>query len=96
MMTPLDYLKANLRIDGDAEDAHLRTLLDVAEERIVLDTHRTREELALADGSYPTPLTHAIIILAGHLYDEPGVMTQGGKEMPYNISYLIAPYRRLS
>lgn len=96
MMSPLAMLKANLRVDGDTEDSHLQALLEVAEERVIAETRRSREELMLEDGTYPAPLMHAIILLAGHFYDEPGIITTGSREMPYSYTYLISPYRKLS
>lgn len=50
----------------------------------------------VAAGSVPLPIRHAILMLAAHWYQNRETAAAGGAaELPYAVSALIAPYRRV-
>lgn len=92
----LEKIKRNSRIDGDEEDEFLATIGDVAEEMVSNMIHRTWYEVEADYGRTPAPLVHAVLMLVDHLYTNrsasgPVVLTT----VPYGVSDLIRPYKRL-
>lgn len=98
MMT-LQLLKQHVRADDFADDDdYLTHLLAAATEHVTQATNRTSEELkALGGGDYPMSLQQAILLLAGHWYNQrEAVGTAQMAEVPYTLQALIKPYRRLA
>ncbi len=91
----LDRLKAQIRVDYDSEDEKLLDLLKSAEAFAVRITeHSSRELKDLHDGEdYPEPVKQAIIMLAGHWFENPTAMTSASqKENIFGFRALLAPY----
>lgn len=93
----LKQLKEHVRVDYPDEDVRLERLLTVAEETVVAMTGRPKEDLVDSFGRYPAPLYQAMIIYAGHLFDEPGAMVSANlKPNPFGINTLVKPFIKLT
>lgn len=93
-----ELFKKHVRADDFADDDdYLEHLLETAEEAVVTATNRSRQELEeLGDGKFPKPLVHAVMLLAGHWYNQrESVSTVQMHEVPDALQALIKPYRRL-
>lgn len=95
--TMLTRLKEAFRIDYDAEDRKLAGLLASAEAFAVKTTGRKRAELIEeGEGDFPEPVNQAIIMLAGHWFENPGAMLSGTvSENAFGFRALLAPYSTL-
>lgn len=94
----LDLFKLHCRADDFTDDdAELEHVLQVAESSVIEATRRTKEELyAMGGGEFPIKLKHAIMMWGAHLYAHPeGVDTLQLREVPYTLSAMIKPYRKL-
>lgn len=91
-------LKMHVRADDFSDDdAYLQHLLDAAEQYVCEATNRTGEELAeLGDGKLPVTLQQAVLLIAGHWYNQrEAVSGVQMAEVPYTLQALIKPYRKL-
>lgn len=89
----LEALKQHLRVEFTADDAYLTTLIDVAEVAIGNELGKPLSEYA-ADNTLPTPLQHAIKLLAGDLYNNrESVAFATPHEVPRTLDYLLQPYK---
>lgn len=91
-------LKAHVRADDfSADDQYLAHLLDAAEQYVCKATNRTSEDLiALGGGALPIDIQHAILMIAGHWYNQrEAVSGVQMSEVPYSLQALIKPYRKL-
>lgn len=98
-LVDLELLKRHVRADDFSDDdAYLQHLLDSAEEYLTLATNRSIAELVdMGGGSLPYSLTHAVLLIAGHWYNQrEGVASVQMTEVPYTLQALIKPYRRLT
>lgn len=98
--TSLTLFKLHVRADDFADDdAYLQQCLDAAEQQVVTATNRTLDELlALGpDGqSLPAPLTQAVLLVGGSLYDHrENDAPQQYTEIPWGAAAIIKQYRRL-
>lgn len=94
----LALFKKHVRADDFADDdVYLEHLLAVAEEAVITATARTEQELIDGnDGKFPVPLTHAMMMLAGHWYNQrESVSSVQMHEVPDTLQSLIKPYRKL-
>lgn len=92
-------MKKHVRADDFADDDdYLQHLLDTAVEYVRDSTNRTDEELLeLGGGEWPKPLRHAVLLTAGHWYNQREAV--GGvqmSEVPHTLNALIKPYRKLA
>ena len=78
----LAEVKEYLRIDSDAEDALLLTLIDVAED------HCENYLQTSLPSELPTPVKQAVLILVGHFYEQ-----RVGEDIPKVVYVLLSPYR---
>jgi len=95
----LELLKKHVRADEFSDDdAYLLHLLDAAERYVLDATGRTTDELlAAGGGTIPTTLKHAILLIAGHWYNQrEAVSGVQMSEVPYTLQALIKPYRLLT
>lgn len=91
-------LKQHVRADDFSEDdAYLAHLLEAAEAYVCNATHRTSDELVDAGGKLPATLQQAILLIAGHWYNQrEAVSSVAMVEVPYTLAALIKPYRKLA
>lgn len=95
----LQMLKKQVRADDfNDDDDYLQQLLDVADEYICKYTNRNREELVeMGGGQMPRMLFQAKLLIAAHWYNQREAVSQGEmKEVPYTLSALIKPFRKLA
>lgn len=98
MAVSLDLLKKHVRADDFADDDdYLQHLLGAAEVYILTSTNRADEELCeLGGGTWPKPLQHAVLLIAGHWYNQrEAVSGVQMAEVPYTMQALVKPYRKL-
>lgn len=95
----LALFKKHVRADDFADDdEYLQHLLDTAESSVIKATNRTQEELAkMGNGSVPTPIKHAIMMLGAHWYNQrESVSSVQMHAVPDSLQALIKPYRKLA
>lgn len=95
----LDLFKKHVRADDFADDdPYLEHLLDTAQETVVTATRRPLTELlALGGGDLPTPLKHAVMMLAAHWYNQrESVAGVQMHQVPDSLQTLVKPYRKLA
>ncbi len=94
----LKYLKEHVKADDfSGDDDYLSELLEESEAQVLVMTRRSAEELkAMNGGEFPLPLRRAILMLAGHWYNQresaAGVMMH---EVPDSLRALTRPWRKL-
>lgn len=83
--------------DFSDDDQYLQHLLDTAEQYVETATNRTNSELVeMGAGKYPATLQHAVLVIAGHWYNQrEAVSGVQMAEVPYTLQALIKPYRKL-
>lgn len=94
----LALFKKHVRADDFADDdEYLEHLLATAEVSIITATNRTEQELIDGNGGeFPAPLKHAVMMLAGHWYNQrESVSTVQMHEVPDALQALVKPYRKL-
>ncbi|MDE6801756.1 MAG: head-tail connector protein [Muribaculaceae bacterium] len=95
----LDILKKHVRAEEfDDDDRYLQALLEASTQAVLNETRRTRQEmLDKGGGEWPDPVAHAILLLAGHLYNQrEAVSTTQMHEVPCGLTALILPYTKLT
>lgn len=78
----ISELKEYLRIDGEEEDALLAGFIAAAKEHCENYLKVSLPEI------FPGPVRQALLILAGHFYEQ-----RSGEDIPKAIYALLAPYR---
>lgn len=94
----LELFKQHVRADDfTGEDGYMEHLLETAEEAVVNATQRTADELAeMGGGRLPSSLVHAVLMLAGHWYNQrESVSTVQMHEVPDAFQSLVKPFRKL-
>lgn len=94
----LALFKKHVRADDFADDdEYLQHLIDTAEVAIITATNRTEQELTDGNGGeFPTPLKHAIMMVAAHWYNQrESVSSVHMHEVPDALQALVKPYRKL-
>ena len=97
MMTivSLEEIKANSRIEGNAEDTLLESLGEAAEVTVLNLIERTQEDIEEEFGNVPAPIRQAILMYADHLYNHRGIVNPTALyNVPYSIDAMIKPYIR--
>ena len=97
MMTivSLEEIKANSRIEGNAEDTLLESLGEAAEVTVLNLIERTQEDIEEEFGKVPAPIRQAILMYADHLYNHRGIVNPTALyNVPYSIDAMIKPYIR--
>lgn len=95
----LALFKKHVRADDFTDDDELmQHYVDAAEAHVIQATNRTDEELQeLGKGDYPAQLKQAVLLLAGHWYNQresaSGVQMH---EVPDALQALIKPFRKLA
>ncbi len=91
-------LKAHCRADDyDSDDAYLLQLGEAAEEMVCTMVNRSRGEIiAIGGGEWPPMLKQAVMLLAGHWFNQrEAVAGVQMHEVPNGVSALTKPYRVL-
>lgn len=93
----LDLFKKHVRADDiDDDDEYLTHLLNTAEEVVISYTQREPSELLNSEGTLPSSLKHAIMMLAAHWYNQrESVSTVQMNQVPDSLQALVKPYRKL-
>lgn len=94
----LALLKKHVRADDFSDDdEYLTHLLTAAEQHVYRATNRSAEELLqMGDGIFPAELQQAVLLIAGHWYNQrEAVSGVQMAEVPYTLQALIKPYRKL-
>lgn len=94
----LALLKKHVRADDFSDDdEYLTHLLTAAEQHVCRATNRSTEELLqMGDGFFPAELQQAVLLIAGHWYNQrEAVSGVQMAEVPYTLQALIKPYRKL-
>ena len=91
----LEEIKANSRIEGNAEDTLLESLGEAAEVTVLNLIERTQEDIEAEFGKVPAPIRQAILMYAAHLYNHRGIVNPTALyNVPYSIDAMIKPYIR--
>ena len=90
-ITPLELVKAHLRVGHDDEDALIQVFIDSAEDSVNKDCDREEPFEA-----FPDAVQSAVLLIVGNLYENRESMTVG-QEMHVNstIAFLLDPYKEL-
>lgn len=94
----LALFKKHVRADDFSDDdEYLQHLLDTAEITVVTATNRSELELTEGNGGeFPSPLRHAVMMLAAHWYNQrESVSGVQMHEVPDSLQALVKPYRKL-
>lgn len=95
----LALFKKHVRADDFTDDDELmQHYVDAAEAHVIQATNRTADELQqLGSGEYPAQLKQAVLLLAGHWYNQrESVAGVQMHEVPDALQALIKPFRKLS
>jgi uncharacterized phage protein (predicted DNA packaging) len=96
-LTDIELLELHVRADDFSDDdQYLAHLLDAAEQYVCTATNRSSEELVDDEGKLPAMLQQAVLLVAGHWYNQrEAVSGVQMAEVPYTVQALIKPYRKL-
>ncbi len=96
-LVDIELLKLHVRADDFADDdKYLAHLLEAAEKYVCDATNKTTDELLGGGDKLPAPLQQAILLIAGHWYNQrEAVSGVQMAEVPYTLQALIKPYRKL-
>lgn len=95
----LALFKKHVRADDFTDDDELmQHYVDAAEAHVIQATNRTADELQqLGKGEYPAQLKQAVLLLAGHWYNQrESVAGVQMHEVPDALQALIKPFRKLA
>lgn len=95
----LALFKKHVRADDFTDDDELmQHYVDAAEAHVIQATNRTADELQqLGSGEYPAQLKQAVLLLAGHWYNQrESVAGVQMHEVPDALQALIKPFRKLA
>ena len=95
----LALFKKHVRADDFTDDDELmQHYVDAAEAHVIQATNRTADELQqLGGGKYPAQLKQAVLLLAGHWYNQrESVAGVQMHEVPDALQALIKPFRKLA
>ena len=95
----LELFKKHVRADDFVDDDVLmQHYVDAAEAHVIQATNRTDAELQeLGGGSYPAQIKQAVLLLAGHWYNQrESVAGVQMHEVPDALQALIKPFRKLA
>lgn len=94
----IKLFKQHVRADDFSDDDdYMLHLLETAEAWVLRETNRTESELVgQGGGKIPPPLRQAVMLLAGHWYNQrEAVAGVQMHEVPYTLKALVKPYIKL-
>lgn len=95
MILTLEDIKRHLNVDFDEDDALITSMIEAAEASIEQSIGVPLADI-VAD-KFPDDLKHAIRILTATFYEYREGFTNGKiQQVPFTLSHLISPYRRLT
>ncbi len=90
-MVTLEEAKHHMRVTFPDDDAGIILMIDAAVD------HLQSIDVDMSVDPLPPAIHHAVLLLVAHFFDNRQVMTESGdRVMPYGVSRLIAPYRKVS
>ena len=97
MLVSIELLKKHVYADDlSGDDEILSQYLSAAEAWVVKATNRDESELTDADGHLYPQLVQAVLLLAGHWYNQrESVSSVQMHAVPDSLQSLIKPYRKL-
>lgn len=96
MYVSLTELKKHVNVDFNEDDSYLTGLIEVCEKAVENEINQPLTDLA-DEGDIPAPVRHAILLLAGNLYENREPVSYGkAVVVPYTISFLLTPYVKLT
>lgn len=99
MLLELQKIKKHLNIDDHFtdDDAYIESLCDVAEELVQKHIDIKFEDLIAERGELPAPLSHAILLFIGNMYDNrESYAYTTVTEIPNGLNYILNMYRDYS
>ena len=91
----LAELKQHLKVEVNADDTYLTTLIGVAEAAIGNELGKPLSYYEDGNGAIPAPLMQAIMIQAGDLYNNrESVAFATPSEVPRTLACLLNPYKK--
>jgi hypothetical protein len=95
MYVMVDELEKHCNIDdaSDADVTYLTSLIDTATISVENTIEQKLSGLEDANGNIPSPLKHAILLVAANLYANREPVAFGVPQaIPYTLRYLVQPY----
>jgi len=96
MYIDLDYAKKHLNIEPDftEDDEYILGLIEMAEQAVRVHVNEDFDTLAENNGGcLPSPLSQAMLLMIGNMYQNREPLGTKNAELPYNYRYLIDLYR---
>lgn len=91
----LEEIKANARIEGNAEDALLESLGEAAETTVLNLIERSYTDLVAEFTYIPAPIKQACLMYTNHLYEHRGIVNPTALyNIPYSIDAMLRSYIR--
>lgn len=95
----LEILKKHVNADDFTDDdRYLEALLEASTQAVLNEIRRSRDEIMeIGGGEWPAPVAHAILLLAGHFYNQrEAVSSAQMHEVPCGLTALLLPYAKLT
>lgn len=93
----LEQAKKHLNISEDflEDNEYITDLIDVAENLIEMDIHKTIQSIEMSEGSIPPLLKHAVKLLICNFYENREDVIVGAvvNKIPISYRYLISKYK---
>lgn len=97
MYVPVEDIKRQTNVHWDEDDELIQSMIDAAEMSIEKTIGTPLADIVGDDGKLPADLTHAIRLMAANFYEHREGITYGKiQQVPFTLSHLLAPYKRLT
>ena len=95
MYISLDTAKKHLNIESGftEDDNYITGLISMAEQAVRVHVNEDFDNLATSGGTIPAPLSQAMLLMIGNMYQNREPLGLKNAELPYNYRYLIDLYR---
>lgn len=96
MYVTLEDIKRHLNVDFDDDDELITSMMEAAEVSIEQSINTPLADISV-EGVLPKDLIHAIRIMTAVFYEYREGFTHGKiMQVPFTLSHLLTPYRKLS